>query len=359
MKVGIVTQVLSRNYGGILQNYALQTVLRRMGHEPVTFDRAARPASRLKYLASTIKAAAYKAMRLHASGRFYHTLTKRPPHIGQFVERNIRLTRRIYEYSPKDIKRLRIDAIVVGSDQVWRRPYQTNLYDSFLKFAETTDVRRVAYAASFGIDGLEYTPEEVVECGRLLKIFDGVSVRETSGVGICRDYFGVESVRCVDPTLLLEAKDYEALCGNIRADNSRYLLCYMLDDTDGGHPAIMRMAAGCGLEVKFIGADFRSDASVEEWLAYFRDAAFVVTDSFHGTVFSIIFRKPFVSVVNEGRGAERFFSLLSMLGLESRLWNPESDYPDIDWVAVEATLKETQKQSLDFLSANLRHGAES
>lgn len=108
--------------------------------------------------------------------------------IAQYIKRRI-----VNDYT--DIQESDYDAIIVGSDQIWRPQYFPNVETAYLNFTEDWNIRRIAYAASFGTDEWEYTPEQTMICGRLLQNFDAVSVREKSGVDLCRDHFHVQATQ--------------------------------------------------------------------------------------------------------------------------------------------------------------------
>ena len=193
MEVGIVTLPLHTNYGGILQAWALQTVIERMGHE-----------SRHVFRDLLGPLILYKDMSPEEIAAFQR-------HTARFIGRYIRC-----DGTPlKDISPNRYDALVVGSDQIWRNRYteffHIGLRNAFLDFAKDWNVRRVAYAPSFGIDSWEAPESEIPACSELLRKFDAVSCREASGAAICRDVLGVEARVVADPTLLLGADDYGRL----------------------------------------------------------------------------------------------------------------------------------------------------
>ena len=258
-------------------------------------------------------------------------------------------------YSIKDINLPKSDVTVVGSDQVWRPLYSPFIHNMFLEFVGKKAIRRVAYAASFGVDNMEYSDKQLKRCANLLKEFDGVSVRETSGVDLCRIYFGIDALHVLDPTLLNDKEVYEELCQNVPVNSSKFLASYVLDISEEKKIYIEGVAKQFQLGVNYFTADEGFSLTIEEWLAMFRDASFIITDSFHGTIFSIIFNKPFISLTNETRGNSRFESLLFMLGLEKRLnLSFESVVDnDIDWVKIREKIYVLRSQAFAFLHENL------
>lgn len=336
MRIAILTQPLRYNFGGILQNYALQTVLKRMGHEVVTLqpDTSMRISWRrflLVFPARVIRFLLGKSDVIRYEQNYNKINRTIATHTRKFVEANINIRkyRNIRTLSENDF-----DMIVVGSDQVWRPCYNNSFFstieNSFLDFAKTWSVKRIAYAASFGTDSWEFSEDETTTCSELIKLFDAVSVRERSGIELCKNKFGVDAVHLLDPTLLLKKEDYVNLIvnsGNTTKPMGE-LMCYILDETYDKKMLIARIAHEKNLtpfranaQTDDVNASLsdRIQLPVEQWLRNFQEAEFVVTDSFHACVFSIIFNKPFVVVGNKKRGMSRFQSLLEMFELKDHL----------------------------------------
>ena len=367
MRIGILTLPLHTNYGGILQAYALQTVLERMGHEVHVIEKNRRP---LSIPIQKMPFCYGKRIVKNIIGRkcpiFYEQKYNREqPIIRQNTDKFIKKYIHIAEYDDfSDIKESEYDAIVVGSDQVWRPKYfgLNQIENAYLKFAEGWNIKRIAYAASFGTDEWEYTPKQTEECGRLLRMFDVVSVREDSAVNLCKKHFGVEAQHVLDPTMLLNREDYIKLFEAVDTPKSKgNLLCYILDETEEKKALIKRIADEKGLipfNVKSQSDDINSPLServqppLEQWLRGFYDAEFVVTDSFHACVFSILFNKPFIVYGNVDRGLSRFKSLLTMFGLEDRIITnviDEVNSSEIDWNRVDRILNDRIILSENFL----------
>lgn len=357
MNIAIVTQPIKSNYGGVLQNYALQHVLRQLGHNPITLDY--RDSSPLWfYIGQTIKTillAPFPSKRRKITP--YRNVFIRSPLIMDFVHKNITLTKEeMLSYKRSALTKYDIEAIVVGSDQVWRPMYNPGcLYDTFLGFAHGLNIKKLAYAASFGVDNWEFTLEQTKRCGELVRDFDAVSVREASGKELCKSYLSVDAVEVLDPTLLLNADDYKAVCSQVPTAKNDYLCAYILDWNEEKLSVVKTFAKSLCCELKLFSAHTQLELSVEEWLAMFRDAKFVITDSFHGSVFSIIFHKPFYSLVNSDRGASRFHSLLGKFGLSSRIITslPEKENPNINWSDVEAKRIQWKTISIDYINQHL------
>ena len=357
MKIGIVTQPLLNNYGGILQNYALQTLLRQLGHEPITVDYM--PNIPLKvYRKRVLKRLWYNLFHSKKCPEVQRFLYARHPYFEAFIKKNITLTDVVYNYSPQLVADYGFEAVVVGSDQVWRPCYnQYVLTNMFLDFVKEQGVKKIAYAASFGVDNWEFTPKQSKKCRKFAQQLDSVSVRENSGIALCRDSLNIEAVEVLDPTLLISADTYNALCTDVEQPQERYIGAYILDSTPEKVALVEAEAKRQGVACKIYGAHDNLELSVEEWLAMFKNAECVITDSFHGCVFSIIFRKEFVALINSSRGASRFASLLGKFNLLHRIIEePKQELlPEepIDWNEVEKTLKEWQEISLNYIESTL------
>lgn len=365
MRIGILTLPLRLNYGGILQAYALQTVLERMGHEVSVIDVPYKiklpfwkwPYSYPKRIMK--KCILGKSERILFES-YYNCIY---PIISQYTQPFI--DKYIHRFEVKNLLVLKendFDAFVVGSDQVWRPMYNPNkIEDAFLNFAKDWNVRRFAYAASFGTSEWEYTTKQTRCCGELLRKFDVVSVREASGIRLCQNYFGIKATHVLDPTMLLNAGDYMDLVERANVPKSKgTLLCYILDETKFKTDLVSKLVDDTGL-IPFRGNSRVEDwdaplveriqPPVEQWLRGFMDAELVVTDSFHACAFSILFNKPFIVVGNKERGLARIESLLKLLGLEKCLYdNSEFNRTNLNWNMVEDRLYEWRRKSLNLIN---------
>lgn len=382
MNIAILTQSISANYGCNLQAFALQTVIKRLGHNVFIIDRwgknaKATCAERIKtwvidFIKTTIKICIFKpvylAIKENERGYFWKNIIC-------FQKRYLNKSERIYstEGILLYVKMLGIDCFIVGSDQVWRPRYNINgmLENMFLDFSEEMNVKRIAYAASFGVDKWEFSDEQTNTCSRLVKKFDKVSVREMSGIQLCNKFFGVHAELVLDPTLLLGTKDYNILIehSNTTAPQGG-LFCYILDSSAEAKQAIRyfeqktKLSSYTCLPLVPEGGYrlmHKKEAvlpSPEQWLRSFRDAQMVFVDSFHGAVFSIIYNKPFWVLGNKKRGMARFDSLLSLFGLQHRLITIDEIgridiFSPIQWECVNAKMKGLQAKSEQYLKEAL------
>lgn len=374
MKIGIITLALQDNYGGILQTFALQKVLQDMGHDVTVIDRS-------RYL----RWSRFKKSRVYTRRFLKKLFIDRRTIVRPDKKNNDEveiLRANTYPFLLKylnrievkrdfsDIRRDQFDAFVVGSDQVWRPRYfsKPHIANAFLAFAKGWNVKRISYAASFGTDEWLYDSRQTRRCGNLLKQFDAVSVREKSAVKLCKKHFGVTAQHLLDPTMLLAAADYVKLfeaAGTPPSDGN--LMCYILDSNPDKEHIISHISSTFGLKPFSANSKFdhpelpmeqRVQPPVENWLRAFHDARFVITDSFHACVFSILFHKPFIVYGNKSRGLTRFHSLLTTFGLQSRLVTDSTQAAQainepIDWERVDTIKHEWQERSMQFLKNNL------
>lgn len=377
MRTAIVTLPLHTNYGGVLQAYALKKSIESLGHSAEVIDRRDK-----MFLPSAWKMSLIYMKRvlqnISSGGKGPEVfrekrIRKEFPYVSSclapFIEKEIS-PRVVDDYS--DIGIGEYDAFVAGSDQIWRPRYFGNIEDAFLGFTSDWNVRRISYAASFGTDQLEYTYEQLERCSSLLKRFDAVSVREAGALTVCDEWFEREDAALVaDPVLLLSVDDYKGLAAGTSARPCRgKVLSYILDPDPSKQSVLNRVKGWVGKEHHdaFVPVQDRSlpleDRVVppmEQWLSCFEDAEFVVTDSFHGCVLSILFHKPFLALANPGRGTSRLLSLLEILGLEDRIVqgiDPDDDgeyyISGIDWDKVDCRLEEMKIRSMDFLRSALK-----
>ena len=365
MKIAILTQPLHTNYGGNLQNFALQKVLTDMGHEPVTIDRHHTVKLRTK-----LKLGYFKNLLMHflkgtpkPLWKSYFSSKKEQAYLRQditaFIDAYITKTPRLY--SDKAVQAIfkenNFEAVIVGSDQCWRPMYSPNIYTYYLDFLkDNKEIKKLAYAASFGTDQWEYTEEQTARCKKLIQQFDLVTVREKAAVNLVAEKLNKDAEFVLDPTLLLSKEDYIELFVGKNLPDNKGIYTYILDDSDWKTQVVETAKETLGLP-QFSNQHNKHTVnsekipSIESWIKGFADADFVVTDSFHGTVFSIIFNKPFISLVNVSRGASRFESILGEFDLMQRLAS-DFDQQHIEALIEEAIAYDGVNQKLDALRSH-------
>ena len=361
MRIAIVTHKLLHNYGGALQAYALQETLRSLGHVPIGIDCIPPLMSRQRYLLANLKTLCYKLIGRGNRKWFPFPKEERKDCFKDLYNSYLTLTSicRKYEYST--LMQVGAEAVIVGSDQVWRSSFYSdrNLYlDMFLKFALKFSGLKIAYAASFGTVCWNVPEDEMQILQYLSSKFNAISVREASGVCLCKHYLKVEALHICDPTILLTRKDYMKLAE--KSAETNYLFGYLLDIDSETVKTIANIAEELELQVHIEGAENSAYVSVERWLGLIEGATAIITNSFHGTVFSLITHTPFIVIAHKERGVERLCSLLDSLGLSERMIENIVDIKtymlkehNIDWGKIDEKLEEMRIAGKRFLEEAL------
>lgn len=356
MKIGILTVPFNNNYGGFLQAFALKRVLESMGHKVMIINR--RP-NRVVTLRSKLG----DILRgLHLLEDKQKKLSK---YTNQFQKKYLFPYTKKY-YSSQELKRCvkyKFDAVIVGSDQVWRYRYFNDWIDDFFcNFLEGTNIPHFSYAASMGSDEMEYSQDKTEICSKLLKDFKAISVREESSVKLLKEYFGVENAQLVlDPTFLLDKQAYVDLFKDkYTKPENPYIFTYVLDDSEEIKRSIEEFSRQKNMPVVNIKAqtgninEIDVIEPVEKWLSALYYADYVITDSFHGTVFSLIFNKQFVVYGNVKRGLTRMQDLLNRVGLSKRLLKHKDGLEKtlneiINWEVANKRIGADRERSMSFL----------
>lgn len=384
MKIGILTLPLHTNYGGILQAYALQTILERMGHEVKVFNKE----HVLKHISwldnirmNIVNFIACLRQRssfhyVNQNNKFkedYCLFQQKTCYTRLFVEKYIN-TCDVRNYS-HDMIQSDIDVVVVGSDQIWS-PFHGgcidgNVVNAFLPQLPIK-IKRISYAASFGHDSWKYSRLRTIRAKKAIKKFDAVSVREVSGIKLCHDYLDTKAEQHLDPTMLLTKDDY---INNINiksvAKSPGNMLVYVIDSSEEKDKIVSFVEHS--IQLRSFRVNSRAEdinlndnctddivqPPVEQWLRGFYDAEFIVTDSFHACVFSILFQKPFVVIANKKRGMARFQSLLDEFGIRERLVCSLEEvkhldlHTQIDYARVDSILDMERHRSIKYLKSHL------
>ena len=358
MKIGIVTFFCVPNYGAMLQAYALWKYLEGRGHEVEFIDYA---------FGNTRRIPLWKCfIARHLSNCLEVVRKKLKSHVSFDIVRfsdKFPRTRRILNYDVlKDVGK-NYDVVVVGSDQMWNPMWCSKdaLPVVMLDFVRK-GAKRVSYAASFGTQQWRQDQNATL-AGQLLKKFDAISVREQSGVELVRTLSGRNDAKwLLDPTMLHSTQAYRKLFSGAK-EKQRYVFSYILSEWAGGEDigSIIEIIKEVR-EVNEVRSEripvkgflsgickilnVTSKVSVPEWVALLFHADFVVTNSFHGTVFSLLFNKPFLTIPVSGTYIgmnERITSLLEALRLESRIIIPQ----DV------TRLRDITEQPIDWNSVNI------
>jgi hypothetical protein len=369
MKIGVITHWLSHdNYGQQLQCYALQQYLLTLGHNPylIRFTYT----TRRQLIKQKIKRIlALFVPKYKVNFRMERIVKLR--HFEDFRLRYIQISNRQYRRSKDLIAHPpEADCYIVGSDVVWGfYLHNDEVLGWFLHFGNPS-VRRISYAASMGRKLQENDEERFLSLTRKL---DAISVREDSLRKDC-ERIGLKNVSVVlDPTLLLSSDMYP-ICGDCSTVDYLFLYILNVETADefywtkieqyiSTHHLVARFVFSSRLALNKLGQVFKNEQlTIPQWLAAVRDARCIVTNSYHGVIFSILFHKPFLAILftNHRRGLNhRIVDLLYNLDLSDRIYNPERNLDrqieaPINWTHVDSLLSVLRNDSADFLKDNLQ-----
>ena len=343
MKIGLLTLPFNNNYGGLLQCYALQTFLKEQGHEVYVIKHNF-------YIKKNLKTKIKNFLKI--------ILGKAPKNASMEAFEKTFFQETHFIKSPQEfcsLEKYNFDALIVGSDQVWRFEYtKNNFAEYFLNFAKEWHIKRFAFAASFGIDSWTLKCTETQELKHLIKLFNKISVREISGIKLCKEYLNSEAIQLLDPTFLTSEENYRSLYSHSNS-NSKTLAVYLLDISQEKIDAVNNISHQMNLSPTFIGKNPNNGIyqKVEDWLKGIDTSSLVITDSFHGVVFSIIFNKPFIFLMNENRGATRFSSLFQTFNFDkvySCSMPFSTDYINrIDRKLYKEVIKKNKESAINFI----------
>lgn len=343
--VGLVSNFYAGNFGGALTQYALYHVLEDFGYSTLMIERP-----------KTAKGA----------DRIIHNLDR------LFIERPYPDYAIAPQFATKTAMRVlndQCDTFVVGSDQLFQYALFRVLGEFVTLDWVSDSKKKIAYAASYGHDKIWGDPKVHSEMAYFMQKFDAFSVREESGVKISKENYGVDAEWVLDPVFLCDPKHYHALANKAtREIEPKFIGGYILDPSEEKQRifkhAMEKMGMPCEIFSEYnaskeytapLGDLNVPNLRTEERLQNIINCDFFITDSFHGTCFAIIMKRPFISIMNQGRGASRFKSLLSMLNLEHRLIESENDLdrPDlftpIDFDAVHEILDKERGRCRQWL----------
>lgn len=357
MKIGIFTFHCAANYGAVLQTYCLQEVLKGMGHEVYVID------YRPKYLIEPYQTFSYDPTSFDSffakcKGLLRACLVtpirwKRNRAFSRFIDSHLNLYQLDLNDESNDF-----DAFVFGSDQIWN-PRITQGFDKifFGDFLAAKDHKLVTYAVSMGgKNNLSKNDFNILL--NLLDKFDFISEREHSLQDICKEKLSKKITTVVDPVLLSGRNTFEHMIVPIN-EESPYLLLFQL----GKNEIVTQYAKDIAKQKKlnfieivsfsdsFKDRSLKQTLSSQEFLAYFKKASYIITTSYHGTVFSVLFQKQFNTIAFNIPNDERALFLLKRLNLESRMNTLDVSYDDreIDYFVVEKKLQMCQRESIDYL----------
>lgn len=367
MKVGILTFHRAHNYGALLQCYALKKYIESMGHT-VSFvdywpDYHANTYNLLPDFTSISLKGKIKALLLFLIG--IDRIFRRRRVYLKFMQSNLGLEREVQYKTDDSMKNDKYDVVVYGSDQIWWSSTLPSFkgYDSVYWGKQSINAKKkITYAPSMGV--VNYNDEELKLLKNMLDNFDALSVRENAVKELLEKNFGLKSKVVLDPVFLLDKIQWEGFCESTSPPaitNQKYIFFYQLMRDDDACRLVEKAAQYFGCRVIEIrgrvdslsfGSRFKQTVCPIGFVQLIRNAHFVVTTSFHGTAFSLIFEKQFFAI-GMGKNSERAKSLLANIGVESRYIDNASN-PDfsevIDYEQVNLRINILKTESIQFLS---------
>lgn len=313
------------NFGASLTAYALQKLLDGLGYSSVL----------VKYIFGQDPKAYYNKMS------------------DKFARKHLRTTRLYSTLSEmKELNSL-ADRFIVGSDQVFRYEYTHDCF--FLPFVRPEKMK-IAFSASFGTNDFNCKHNRLKKYQLLLSRFDSISVRELSGIAICEKKFGFTPKQVIDPVFAVDTKRYDDLIAFSDRKDRDYVLVYILDMDEKIRLQIEHFAKTKKLKLIYVD----DSISVEDWLYLIKNAELVLTDSFHGVCFSVIFNKKFLCVINSDRGKDRFDTIISLLQIPKELFLKKEHFSlineikSVDYTLINRRIEVHGKFCLKMLSDLMR-----
>lgn len=345
MKIFIITFHWATNYGAVLQTYATQEFLEKLGHEVLVIDYVPKN-YRVKFFNCFITRK-LSNIRLNIIEYRKEKLLKR------FRKKYLKLTKRYNSVKELKTENWGAYTYICGSDQIWN-PYFTMNGENgitlpyFLNFVPKTS-KKIAYAVSFGVEKISNEMKATIQ--NEIKSFYNISVRENSGVKIINDC-GVDCQVVCDPVFLHNKTFYEQLISlTPHYDNS--VFSYILHNDKNAISIVDNIISNYG----FSKINCNEYCKLSEWLEYIHYSDLVITNSFHATALAIIFHTPFISVLIEGSGMnDRIITLLSQLGLKNRIVTENNEQKikevlnnEIDWQQVDLKVNKMRSIGQKFL----------
>ncbi len=365
MKVGILTLHNALNYGAVLQVTGLYTFLTRLGYDVEIINYI--PDEIYGYYNYHIFSKPISIKSIVSKSIRYSRNKKETKFFKDFLNDNIKLSKVCK--TELELKELcnNFDAIVCGSDQVWNPKATANLTKSFyLGIIENKNISKISYAASYGNINTISDIKEVLK--NYLKDFDGISVREDEAVDITKELSGKDVEKLIDPSMLLNKNDY--ISKENKTDTpEQYVLTYKLNDNDDLTNQVINISKKLGIKIislgkKIPGSIFKKDIGPAEFIYLYNNARFVVTNSFHGTVFSLIFNKPFLTFGN-GNYNSRMETILKLTNQTKRLILDNKNIEELlklltveEDYEFEKIIENERQKSKEFLEKYLRRKVE-
>ncbi|MEY8589121.1 polysaccharide pyruvyl transferase family protein [Phocaeicola sartorii] len=394
MKIGIVTYVKCDNYGAELQAYAMQYIYNKLGYDAEIIDLEKQnkdistsvstivPAIINRFKIYKLKAP-FKIIQLildvlkrkRAAERYQLEIKKKHVLFTSFFENKIKHSARHYKLKDVYSVDMPYDVYVAGSDQIWNYMHTDYLDVYFLMFANRFHAKKISYAASISVPDIPFHLQEKYET--FFENMDHIAVRELNGANIVKKYSKKEVTVVLDPTLLVTKNEWKKDVAHEICKEEKYVLVYTLSRSSYIYSLAKNISKQIGAnKIINIKSDFvpeKPNNEIEhlyqigptEWVGLILNAAYMVTDSFHGTIFSINFNIPFTTLLNPSSNMNnRVLSILQITGLEDRIIydNGKNEYPTtffIDYDRVNSIIDTWREKSWTYIEATLNDGEKS
>lgn len=360
-KIGIITWHYYNNFGSTLQSYALQTTIEKLGYKAEIINYRNKSFGQESIIKKTLKYSIARIIKL-INGKFGERFLY--PFLV-FRKKQLNETKVIYDYDKLNKIADNYQTIICGSDQIWAPNVFNPIY--MINFAEGKKIKKVSYAASVG---LNYIPSKLQDTYKeLLSDFYAISVREEVGMLLLKDKCEIDSTVVLDPTFLLDRYEYQKLQQPVKGIEQPFIFCYFLNKEHQYREQVEIYAKNKGYSI--IGYSVKEDDSSwmtllkkigpSEFLWLVENSSIVFTDSYHGTIFSLIFNKKFWTferfnlndTINQN---SRIYQLSKVFGIEQRILNDDSileDSQSMDYNLFEEILKKEKNASINFLKEAL------
>lgn len=365
-QIGIVTIIDYSNYGNRLQNYATQKIFTDMNFHVITIKnkRDTNTKARIhrilnRSLSDNLSGISYLLNSKLNKPVKKELVDKRLKNFLDFTRKYICETDQIFTCSSMtEDFHYEFEYFVVGSDQVWNPSFRVGSYIDFLEFAPPE--KRIALSASFGVDIIPLKEQKEYRLG--ISNIPYLSVREKAGVNIVKQLTGRDAELLVDPTLLLDRNDWQKISiPDPRKTENKYLLTYFLSDASSEvEYEINNLSKKRSLDIVRLNDTRQPEiysVNPSMFLDYINGAELVITDSFHGVVFSILFEKPFVICKRDGNSMySRIETILKIFNLKDREWNSilkTNNWFEIEFCNTQEKLKKERNKAKKFLNSVL------
>lgn len=343
MKIGLITYHYSQNYGAVMQTYATCRILKELGHDVEIINIRQLEKRKLRHIVFIPKYRKFNSFM----NRFYSHQTSIIHDVQELRERS-------FDYN----------CLLVGSDQVWNPMISLDRCMAYFLDFGNSNMKRVSYASSLGIS--EWPVEKkylLKDIARALYNFNAISVREKTGQQLLKNIFNLDAQLVVDPTML--HSDYSEIVNKV--SNTNNIVCYLLNRTGEQLKASRFISKQLNKNAQILtsvypvcGFEYVYPPSIEEWIEYIAGANLVITDSFHGVVFSLLYKRNFVVfAVNNGKNS-RLVDLLELVGLKNRYFTSFEELKksniyncDVDYSQVAPIIERERKSSITYLINSL------